>query len=177
MKQSIINMSPRFSCARMVAEYDSLLYQNAHEGFGEVATDNFVRVRSHERWMRTVRSAWPQLRVLETGPRQAVPILAGEAMTLEATVYLGGLTPGDVRVDALAGHIGGDGYLESPDLVRLTPEATTADSRGACRFTARYTPSMTGRIGLAVRVMPNHIMGRDNPLTIPCHPLIVWAQA
>jgi glycogen phosphorylase len=173
MKQSIIKLSPWFSATRQVAEYDELLYQPARAGFAMAAAEGFTRVRQQESWMNGVRQVWDRVRVAEVGPKLDAPAQAGQVIPVSARVDLAGLKPADVRVEALAGPIGGDGHLESPETFVLNP---VGDASGPVwSFAAGYQPSFTGRIGISVRVTPNHNLGgAHNTLTRPCHALIRW---
>ncbi|MBV9610946.1 MAG: alpha-glucan family phosphorylase, partial [Acidobacteriaceae bacterium] len=45
MKTSIVNITPRFSCGRMVAEYMSELYEPAHSLWTSLSRDNFEAAR------------------------------------------------------------------------------------------------------------------------------------
>ena len=45
MKTSIANVTPRFSCGRMVAEYNSELYQPAHGLWMRISQNNFEKAR------------------------------------------------------------------------------------------------------------------------------------
>ena len=173
MKQSIMNLSPWFSATRMVAEYDERLYRPAHAGFGAATGNGFARIRQQESWLRNVRQAWDGVRVSGVGPRLDAPALAGQSIHVSATVDLAGLTPDDVRVEALAGPINGDGYVEPADTITL--QAGEQSGGSAWVFSADYAPPFTGRIGISARVTPNHGAGAvHNAFTRPCHGLIRW---
>jgi len=168
VKQCIVNISPRFSCQRMVAEYDSELYIPAHQSFTAAETGGFRPVREHKSWLGRVRNSWDQVRIVDAGPRLDNPAVNGQPLALKAAVDLGALTPGDVRVEAVVGRIGVEGFLEDTTVIQLAPNG---EVNGATIFTREYLPTHTGRLGMTVRVMPNHI---QDPLTRPCHPLLKW---
>jgi starch phosphorylase len=173
MKTCLINMSTRFSSNRMVAEYDSALYKPAHAGYAQMSSNNFASARTYDGWMKGVRQAWPQVRVVETGPKLDTPVLAGKSVDLSASIQLGGLKPEDVRVEALIGHVNGDGYLEGSSVVELAP---SGERGGAYSFSSSYLPSHTGRVGVSVRVVPKGSSGLvHSPLTYGCHPLLRWS--
>jgi glycogen phosphorylase len=152
----------------MIAEYDTELYRPAHNGYQNASQNRFQPIHEHRRWMETVRSHWDRTRILEIGPKLDNPAVNGHALTVRAVIDLGGLTPDDVRVEAVVGRIGVEGYLEETTVVQLTPNG---ESGGATVFTREFLPGHTGRLGMSIRLMPNH---SQDPLTRPCHPLMKW---
>jgi glycogen phosphorylase len=87
---------------------------------------------------------------------------------MHAVVDLAGLTPKDVRVEAVVGRVGVTGELEDTECITLP----AVEQRGAAYlFEREFRPSQTGRLGYALRVSPNH---HDNPLTRPCNSLLKW---
>ena len=68
------------------------------------------------------------------------------------------------------GHVGAEGELEHPEVVLLNPRRQQGE---AFVFEREFTPGATGRLGVAMRVGPNH---SDNPLNSPCNTLLTWAQ-
>ena len=80
-----------------------------------------------------------------------------------------GLSPNDVRVEAVVGRIDSYGALGDTEIVTLRP----LEQRGsAWSFGCDYAPTQTGRLGCAFRISSNHF---DHPLTRPCNALLKWA--
>ena len=87
---------------------------------------------------------------------------------MRAHLDLSGLTPGDVHVEALVGRIGPQGELEETQVLTLEP----LEQQGTIYLFGRaFTPLITGRLGYAVRVGPNHY---TDPLNRPCHAPLKW---
>jgi starch phosphorylase len=169
MKQSIKALTPQYDARRMLDDYARLLYTPAHDYRGETRSENFNRSRARAAWDQTVQAAWPHVRFVEAGGAPHGPVLSGHPMPLRALIDLAGLTPEDVRVEAVIGHIDSDGALENPEIVRLN----ALEQRGpAWSFGCDYAPTQTGRLGCAFRVSSNHF---DHPLTRPCNALLKWA--
>jgi starch phosphorylase len=115
-----------------------------------------------------VNEAWPNVRFIECsiGPDR---VFTGSPIPLRAEVDLAGLTPDDLRVEALVGRVGSGGELE--DVQVLTLEAR--EQHGYAHVFGRdIMPYATGRLGFAVRVGPNHF---SDPLHRPCNSLLKWA--
>ncbi|MEZ5400479.1 MAG: alpha-glucan family phosphorylase [Bryobacteraceae bacterium] len=170
VKQSLSAISPQFNCSRMLTEYYQLLYFPAHRNWLDASKDGYRQVLDHAGWSARVGRAWDNVRFLNTSPIPANPVLAAEAIPIEATIDLAGLEPSDVRVEAVVGKIGIEGYLE--DTTVITMNSAAANQEGHFRFHSRFVAEQTGRLGLAIRVSPNH---SDDPLTRPCHSPMKWA--
>ncbi len=170
MKTCMANITPRFSCGRMVAEYMSQLYQPSHALWLDVSQENFKEAREKTVWDARMNQNWNQIRFLDLGEGPADQVMSGSAVPLRATVDLGGLRPAEVRVEAVIGQVGVNGELQDTYTLALTP----VEERGnAVTFQTEFTVQQTGRLGYSVRVSPNHF---DNPLTRPCNSLLKWVS-
>jgi starch phosphorylase len=95
-------------------------------------------------------------------------VWSGSSIPMRAVVDLAGLTPNDVRVEAVIGRIGSTGQLEDTEILTLP----AVEQRGQTFvFEREFIPQQTGRLGYSLRIGPNH---DDNPLTRPCNSLIKW---
>jgi glycogen phosphorylase len=170
MKTCMANITPRFSCGRMVAEYMSELYQPAHDLWTSISANNFEPARQKTLWENRMAQAWNLIKFIDLGDGPGDHVMSGSAVPLRATVDLAGLKPSDVRVEAVIGHVGVNGQLQSTYTLPLVP----VEERGsAVVFANEFTVQETGRVGYSVRISPNHF---DNPLTRPCNSLLKWVS-
>jgi glycogen phosphorylase len=170
MKTCIANLTPRFGCGRMLAEYMSELYQPAHNLWLDVSANNFHAARQRTVWDSRVSHAWNSVRFVEFGDGPGDQVVSGSAVPVRALVELGGLGPSDVRVEAVVGTIGVNGRLEDTFTLPLVP----GEVRGtAVLFSNEFLVQQTGRAGYSVRISPNHF---DNPLTRPCNTVLKWVS-
>ena len=168
MKQCLRYISPQFNCQRMVAEYMHELYVPAHRGYSEVRDSHFELARQRVRWNVGVQNAWHNVKFLELGPGPQASVWSGSAIPMRAVVDLAGLSPSDVRVEAVVGRVGSTGQLEEAEVLTLP----AVEQRGAAFvFERQFVPQQTGRLGYALRIGPNH---DENPLTRPTNSLIKW---
>ena len=168
MKLSLMNLSPQFNSQRMVGEYMSQLYQPAHMAFLETSQSDFEPARERARWNQQVQQAWDKVSFVGLGSGPDADVLSGRPIAMQAVVELSGLSPKDVRVEAVVGKVGVNGNLEETQVMTLLP----VEQRGSAHVFAReYVPHQTGRLGYALRVSPNHY---DDPLTRPCNSLLKW---
>jgi starch phosphorylase len=155
----------------MVREYASQLYEPAHVGYERICRDRFAAARDQVRWHRGVVEKWPQVRFVDYGIG-GEKVSAGSSVPMRASLDLAGLTPGDVRVEAVVGRVGAHGELEDTQVLTLSPEASGAQQGSVFMFGRDFAPFSTGRLGYALRVCPNHC---DDPLNRPCNALLKWA--
>jgi starch phosphorylase len=170
MKKCIANITPRFSCGRMVAEYMSELYRPAHALWHSVSANNFEAARQKSVWDARMGENWHLIRFLDLGDGPGDYVMSGSAVPLRATIDLAGLKKSEVRVEAVIGQIGVNGELQGAYALPLVP----IEERGsAVVFANEFTVQQTGRVGYSVRISPNHF---DNPLTRPCNALLKWVS-
>jgi starch phosphorylase len=170
VKQSLMNLSPQFNCQRMINEYTSLLYTPAHEGYVAVRRDGFQSAREKVDWMGQVDKVWDGVRIEDATPETGNSLLTGQTVQLRAAVFLNGLQPGDVRVEAVVGRVSPDGLLEETMVVSLPP---TKEQGGTHVFEKEFEPHQTGRLGYTLRIAPNHA---EDPLSRPCRAPMKWAR-
>jgi len=169
MRQSITHISHQYNCQRMVAEYASQLYAPAHAAWVETRRTGFERIRKRIQWNADIERVWDRVKIVETTHGPDGKVTSGHPFEVRVAVELAGLSPNDVRVEAVVGRVGPGGSLEQAEVLVL-PALEQTDS--TCVFAREILPQQTGRIGYAVRVAPNHF---DDPLTRPCHSLLKWA--
>jgi starch phosphorylase len=168
MRQSLMNLSPQFNSQRMVCEYMSQLYGPAHDAFVAISADGFAPARDRARWNEQVSLAWNRVAFVDIGPGPDSSVLTGKPIPLRALLDLAGLSPTDVRVEAVVGRVGVNGALEDTLVMTLPPVAQEGQ---AWVFSSEFVPHQTGRLGYSVRVSPNHY---DDPVTRPCNALLKW---
>jgi len=172
MKDSMMNLTPRFDARRMVNEYDQQLYSQAYENWSRMSHGDFAEARQRAAWNRRVLEIWPQVNFVDMGPAPSGPVMSGKPVSVRANIKLAGLQASDLRVECVIGRIGTSGGLEETEVVVL-PNKAILDSDVAI-YEREIVPAQTGRLGYAVRVSPNHY---DDPLTRPVTSLLKWSPA
>jgi starch phosphorylase len=173
MKTSIANITPRFSCGRMVTEYLSELYQPSHKMWLEISENNFEAARTKSMWDSRISETWSRIRFVGFGEGPGDQVMSGSAVPVKATVDLAGLSPSEVRVEAVVGQIGINGELQDTYTLPLKPKSDGNAAGSEVTFEAEFTVQRTGRLGYSVRIGPNHF---DNPLTRPCNAPLKWVS-
>jgi len=168
MRQSLMNLSPQFNSQRMVSEYMSQMYTPAHDAFAAISADGFAPARERAQWNQQVHEAWGRVSFIDIGPGPESSVLTGKPIPMRAVLDLAGLSPRDVRVEAVVGRVSVNGSLEETQVMTLP---AVAQEGPAWVFCNEFVPHQTGRLGYSVRVSPNHY---DDPLTRPCNALLKW---
>ena len=169
VKESLMHISPRFDCRRMVREYMTELYQPAHTQHMRLVEGDYAAVREETRWNLRIREVWDRVQFVETGPALAGPVVSGRPAPVRTAVDLAGLKPEDVRVEMVIGRIDSNGRLEDTEMMILPP----LEQQGPVTVFGRdVAPERTGRLGYALRVSPNHFA---DPLTRPRSSLLKWS--
>jgi len=166
-----MHLSPQFNALRMVSEYMSQLYEPAHQAFLEISKESFAPARGRSKWNEQVEKVWDNVSFLEIGPAPDVSVLTGRPIPMRTVVNLAGLSPKDVRVEAVIGRVGANGNLEETQVMSLPAVEQQGD---AYVFLKEFVPHQTGRLGYSLRISPNHY---DDPLTRPCNALLKWSAS
>ncbi len=169
VKQSLKTLSPQFNSGRMVGEYMSQLYEPAHQAYLGISSDCFQPARQRANWNQRVRQVWDKVGFVEVGASPEVSVLTGVPIPVRAVVNMAGLSPADLRVEAVVGRIGVNGNLEETQVMSLPPVEQTGND---CVFLKEFVPHQTGRLGYSLRISPNHY---EDPLTRPCNSLLKWS--
>jgi starch phosphorylase len=135
-----------------------------------MTTSNMAKGLAYSDWRANLERNWKNIQIREVKISES-QIKVGKPSEVEALVYLGQLTPKDVRVQLYYGQLSthreimGDG--ETADM-----ESAGTAGDGLYRFKARVTYNTSGERGLSVRVLPQHEY-------LPAHiqpGLITWAK-
>jgi starch phosphorylase len=169
VKQSLKTVSHQFNSGRMVGEYMSQLYEPAHQAYLGISNDCFQPARQRAHWKQRVHQVWDKVGFVEIGASPEVSVLTGVPIPVRAVVNMAGLSPADLRVEAIVGRIGVNGNLEETQVMSLPPVEQNGND---CVFLKEFVPHQTGRLGYSLRISPNHY---EDPLTRPCNSLLKWS--
>lgn len=153
IKRSMAELVPRFSTARMVREYTSRFYVPASDSFRRVTANGLEKAREALQWRQNVRTKWPAIAICQvdtTAPRISN---VGDEYRIRAVVNLDGLSPEDVRVQAIVGQVGAGRELLDTQIYDLD---WVAQENGKHVFEVQLRCERPGHRGYALRVVPNH---------------------
>ena len=157
MRESMAQLTPRFSANRTVCEYTEQHYIPAAAAYIERTADKGVAGRNIISWEHTLTEKWGTLRFgdvkIQTNAAQHV---------ITAEVYLNDLDPNAVRVELYADGISGSSPIRQEMTCVQLPtveapgciyRASVSAARLSTDYTARVIPCRTG-VGVPLEVAP-----------------------
>src|SRR5256886_5170442 len=156
MRESIRSVTPVFNTQRMVKEYTERLYIPAAKSHKDFSRDNCAAATHLSQWKAQMRKDWPQVQISDVhiANKERQSILVGESLQLSAHVFLGGVDPSHVRVEAYYGEVD-DGDIRNPNATVLN-QSSKADGNGNYIYQGTVPATESGTYGFSVRVVPTH---------------------
>lgn len=154
MKASIEAFAPVFNTSRMVAEYAGTAYEHAAASWGGLRESGLAAARDQAAWLERVTAGWSEVKVCAVEDDATETGLAGTPVTVTVQIHPGPLAPEDLRVDVVFGPATPGGELAVGGTEQLAFRDQGND--GMCRFSGPFRPLEGGRIGYAIRVLPQH---------------------
>jgi starch phosphorylase len=169
MKTSMKRLTPIFNTNRMVAEYAERFYIPASSRHLRLRENNAARVLPLVDWRRRLRDHGGEVRVVQVD-RQPVPeVFVGTTFKVTARVFLGGLSPKDVRVQIYHGAVDSEGRIAHGQAEEMTHVGTKeADHLYESELECRDS----GSRGFAVRVAAFH----EDAILPYEQPWLVWQE-
>ncbi len=148
-------LGPKVLASRMVSDYVEQLYLPAAASGRAMNGPGFDGARDLAQWKDRVRSGWDGVRVdhVESSGLGDSPQV-GEQLHVRAYVSLGTLTPSDVDVQVVHGHVSESDELTRTSSVSLEHVETYEDGRH--QFAGDLVLRRTGAFGYTVRALPSH---------------------
>jgi glycogen phosphorylase len=168
MKSSIMHLCPEFNMHRMVMQYASEYYVVAHRRHQRLHAEHAARAKNFAAWQRRMEVTWPRLR-MESIPAANSEVAIGEDLIVSAKVFLDSLTPDDVIVQILEGHVDAHGEIQEPVVTQMEPQGR--DGSGSVLYRAALHSDRSGLRGYGIRLLPNH----PDAVTPFMPGLILWA--
>jgi len=149
-KRAMIESIPYFNTDRMVAEYTERFYLPASRQGAAICENDFARARALAAWKAKVRKAWKKLSLENLGDTPEYSVWKyGDDICVRVKAHLDGLSPDDVRVEAVLFRPS----LEGDDIMRDAIELTHTED-GV--FVANILPDNTGNFSYKIRMYPTH---------------------
>ncbi len=152
MKCCIAELAPRFNTNRMVQDYAEQYYLPALKRTRMLSKDNLANSIALAKLKGRLREAWSSLVIesVKTNTSQALGVR--EKLNLEVKVFLNGLEPQDIRVQAYLGKVDNDGAIHDGKVVTLAWQKSIDGHRHI--YAGDCSVETSGRYGYAVRLTP-----------------------
>jgi glycogen phosphorylase len=167
VKESIVQLVPRFNSIRMVKQYCHEYYSPAMARCRELVENDCAGVKALAAWKRHIREHWNEIKIASAQAESSHTIASNSEVEVSARVSLGALTVADVEVHAYYGPLQSDGSIVFAGRMVLEPQADD----GGFIYRGKLVFPETGRFGYTLRVVPYHPLMGD-PLKMG---LVHWA--
>jgi starch phosphorylase len=154
VRHTLKSLGPKVLATRMVRDYVRQLYAPAAQT-GRALNSDYRGATELAAWKMRVRSGWHAVRVehVESSGVGDSPEV-GSRLTVRAFVSLGDLSPSDVDVQLVHGHVNGADQLVDTRVVPL--DVGESYEGGRHRFDGSVELDHSGAFGYTVRVVPRH---------------------
>jgi starch phosphorylase len=153
MKASMKRLTPRFNTNRMVAEYTERFYIPASLRHRRLRINNAARVHPLVDWRRRIRDHGSEVRVVQIEHESESDVFVGATLKITARVFLGSLSPSDVRVQIYHGAVDSEGRIAHGQVEDMT---RTGPVDGDHRYEGQIKCNDSGSRGFSVRVAAFH---------------------
>jgi len=154
MKASMRAICPKFNTHRMLQQYTEKYYIPSCMRFKSLSEGNMERLRNLVEWKARVREQWPKIRIEAVESDIANETGVNVPTSVWAEIYLGELTPEDVKVELYLGAVDSNGEIVEPRIVEMAGKQQGKE--GVYSFVGSVTFTASGLHGFTVRVIPNH---------------------
>ena len=153
-KASIVMALADFGAHRMMRQYTDQFYLPANDLQRTLASNSAASARSLADWLARVRSQWDSVQILDVGLAGGQEVDVGSALPVRARVALNGLHADELSVQVYVGRVRSDGAVDGGATFDATPMESGDD--GSLWFESTVPLRQSGRMGIAVRVVPRH---------------------
>jgi starch phosphorylase len=153
MRRSMIELIPRFSSHRMLADYICQSYLGAHKAQAALTAESYAGAQQLAEWRERVLADWAAVKIESITEGGSSDAKVGDTIDIRATIDPGALSPEDLAVEVFHGNVAVSGELAAAQGHRME----LAQSRdGRLYYETRLPLSSNGYYGFTVRVYPSH---------------------
>ncbi len=152
MKNSIRTCAPQFSMRRMVKDYVNLYYLPAAASGARFQGDGYAVAKEMAEWKAGIRQRWNTVGI-EVADRPAEQIEVGQAIDLQARVWLNGIAAQSVATEIVYGVLE-EG--EEAAALQVTGMNKVGEQGSVVTYAGKLQPAGSGKLSIAVRVRPDH---------------------
>lgn len=153
-KASMVMALTDFGAHRMMRQYTEEFYLPADELHRTLSSDSCSPARSLADWLARVREQWTSVQILDVNLTGGPEVDVGSALPVRARVSLNGLHAEELTVQVYVGRVGSDGAVNGGVTYEARPIGPDGD--GTYWFESTVPLRQSGRMGIAVRVVPRH---------------------
>jgi len=183
MRNSIKWITPQFNTNRMVRDYTRRFYNPAAAKWRYLTAEAMARVKAFSMWKSNLKTLWCEFDIKDVqieamggleserlNPRQP-QLKVGSNLGVKALVKLGKVEPDNISVELYHGPVDSWGNITNGSAIKMECQESAENAPGGeYWFTGQMPCQMSGRQGVAVRLVPKHV-DLVNPYELG---LILW---
>lgn len=169
MKNSIMMGGKDFSAHRMLREYCERFYIPAIQSYDNLVRDGYGMTREVTAWSKRIQGDWGKVSVSSVDlPNMNGSAKVGQTMLVRIKVFLGELSPDDVRVEVVRGSLNAQDQIVNSEVFTANLDESSQDGHHVYHVDMVCTRS--GRMGITARIVPH-----NDRHVVKHHPrLITW---
>jgi starch phosphorylase len=171
VRASLHKLCPMFNTHRMVEEYWDNFYLPAAERGLQLTENGWEDLKNLASWREKIMYNWANVSIKDIRMQETLEIEVGGAYHVEASVFLGDLSPEDVMVEAYYGRLDPLNQYMDRFIQIMAPSETVGDHVHKYQCDIRFEEA--GHFGLNLRITPNH----PNPESRHGMGLVIWGQS
>jgi starch phosphorylase len=168
VKASLNRLCPRFNTHRMVEEYWDRFYIPAAEQGRKLMETEWDGLKKLAQWREKIMYNWSTVAIKDIRTAETTELEVGSVFHVAADVFLGELSPEDVRVEAYYGRLDPSDRFADRFTQPMEPKGPAGDHVTTYEADLRFEEA--GQFGLNIRLIPNH----PNPEARHAMGLVIW---
>jgi starch phosphorylase len=142
------------SSHRMLMDYSNKFYLPALKNYRRIVKDDYAEAKSLASYFERLSQAWDALKIIKIESNVKPVMQRGDSLTVTASVDLGILSPGDLKVELYHGSVSNQG--SAIENARCAEMKHIGHEENVNLFQVRVECEDTGMQGHTVRILPKH---------------------
>lgn len=172
MKNTLMELCPRFSINRMVRQYASEVYFPLYDRNVAFCAANAEKAKEMAAWKKLVAKNWNNVQISSVQVEVMDRVKVGDEMGIRAWVQLNELKPQDVSAQIYHGPLDANDQIQNGEIIQMNVSGDAQPKGSLTLFSGAVCFSRSGRHGFTVRILPRH-EGMSSPYETR---LIHWAS-
>jgi len=157
MKASIRMAGQLFSTGRMMIDYVHNTYLPAMDAAVRMQADDYQLTRDVTAWMDRMNRSWSQLAITGVDvPDVGGTLYVGQKFPITINVRLGEISPDDVQVQIVSGHLDSQEKIISGKPLAAVLNSDGNGQDGVYAFSGEVVCRESGRFGITARIIPQN---------------------
>ena len=161
MKATIQMAGEHFSAQRMLMNYTDQFYVPAIKSSIKMQENGHELTRQVTAWLERMSSNWDKITITDVEvPEMGPTLFVGQKFSITIKVFLGSITPDDVRVEVVSGKLNSQeqilDYIPLAASLAANPRQDGGTDNGTYTFTGEVICNESGRFGITARIVPKN---------------------